>query len=230
MIPFLLTATRIAQLGAALLSLPLARRRPDHRPVAIALWVWTLANTVSALLYARVVEPAIVGDPCSGPGLAGWPRAAAHLTDLAFLTWPAGIAALAVAVFGRRRWPLLLPALAGLAVTGYLAAAYPAVRCAGRQRVLLGAELAALAAGWGLFVRWALTRWREEGFTPARVVALLVLVLEALTVAAGPWRRSIFADWDLARAVLLALYLFIIIVQGGALWFSHSFSSPPRSR
>ena len=87
----------------------------------------------------------------------------------------------------------------------------------------------ALVIGWGLGLAWLFGHGADEKVTAARACAFLVLLAESALLVVGPWSRSIFADWDLARGGYLALYLLIIAVQGVALWRSTSASSSPRS-
>jgi hypothetical protein len=211
-------ATTVLQAFAALFALALAHRRADHRPVALFLTLMTLANALRWALHVFIILPAQAIDP--GAPLHGLLRAAAHLDHALFLLWPAGIAALMIAVFlGRRPWPI--GAIWVLAVAA-IVASYPEGR-AWHPRGYLAAELGALLVSTGVFLQWLA---RREGLTPPRLSALFIAGIDFATLL-GPYRSNLFATWDLAQAMYAVLYAILIAVQGGALWMSLKPSRSP---
>ena len=93
---------RLAPLLASVGAVMLARRRREYAPVAVFLcWV----------LLSHVVRPLIriyIGaGPAGGVPYAGLPRAAFHVEQALFVSWPIGITALAIHVLAKRRaWPI----------------------------------------------------------------------------------------------------------------------------
>src|SRR5689334_3379564 len=85
---------------AAVLGVVLAVRRAEHRPVALFLVAMVAIDL--GRLYLRGAFHLDVPGP-----YVGAQRVAFHAEEAGFLTWPAGLAALALNVFGgqRRPWP-----------------------------------------------------------------------------------------------------------------------------
>src|SRR5262249_11533254 len=133
---------------AGLLAPAVARRRPEYRPVAFFLAGTAIADVIYGQLVFLVLEPATTAmrdlglDPDITP-LDGWARVVANIATAIFLSWYAGLAALALAVFARRRpWHVaVLWAVTSIA----LAVGYPATRGEFRRHVYLAADLIALA-------------------------------------------------------------------------------------
>ena len=120
----LLWATRVALLGAAASAVPLARRRADHWPVALFLAWLVLGETIRSVLIQRFY----LARSLEAPPHVGAARIAFHVHQATELAWSAGLAAMAVLVFSRRRWPLALIALVWASTVAYLVTGYPAVR------------------------------------------------------------------------------------------------------
>ncbi len=211
--------TTVLQALAAALAVVLARRRVDHRPVAIFLIGMTLANAARWALRTFVILPAQALAP--GAPLHGLSRAAGHFDQALFFAWPAGIVALTIAVFSRRRpWPVAIPwalMVAALVLT------YPEIRGTATRPFYLAAELAALLVAIGLIVQWA---WRREAMTCPRLSTLFIVGIDCGTLL-GPYRTNPFATWDLAQAMYAVLYVVLIVIQGGVAWGSWK---PSRSR
>jgi hypothetical protein len=211
-------ATTVLQAFAALFALALARRRADHRPVALFLAGMTLASALRWALRTFMILSAQALDP--GAPLHGLARAAAHMDHALFLLWPAGIAALMLAVYlGRRPWPIaVIWVLAVVAIV----ASYPEGR-AWHSQGYLAAELGALLVSTGVFLQWVA---RREGMTPPRLSALFIAGIDFATLL-GPYRSNLFVTWNLAQAMYAVLYAVLIAVQGGALWMSLKPSRSP---
>lgn len=196
---------------SAVLAILLARRRAEHRPVALFL------GAMVAIDLARLARRAIfpLGDlPHPHAGLA---RLAFHVDEAGFIAWPFGLAALAIVVFGGRPRPWFVLA-AYVATLAGLVALYPSayVRAEGLQRVYLAAFLASFA----LYVA-TLARWGGLRAKPSSEHAVL-LILGALDLARLlAFRGSIFEHWAAyALPVNVVSFGLISAVQGGFLWTS----------
>jgi len=213
----LLLVTRLLQGCAAALAVMIARRRADHRPLAIFLVGVALANLIRAAIATWVLTPDRLR---ADVPLTGALRVAGHLEHALFLSWPAGLAALVLVLYARRSpWPGILAWAGAVAV---LVVSYPAVRGHALQRFYLAAHLLALAAcvaSIGGFVR------RGDRGGVAHVCALLCVLAEGGTLLVGPWRSTIFNAWDLAQVAYATLYGVLIALQGGTLWTNTSSSS-----
>ncbi|WP_437767111.1 hypothetical protein WMF27_20895 [Sorangium sp. So ce281] len=187
-----------------------ARHRPEHRPIAWLLGYGLATDAVREIIGARVLRPARV--ELAGAPFTGWVRVAFHLESALFVGWMAGVAALAVWIFGRRRpWGVLIAWAVAVAV---LAIGYPALRGALLAKVYTACELAALCVSVGFLLRWYFGR---EPAQSHHFVGGLIVVAE-LTMLAGPYRVGIFGAWDLARSILFALYLALTPTQGVLAW------------
>lgn len=200
-----LWALRLA-LGAALMAaILLARRRVEYRPTA-ALLAWAgLAHVVRPLLHIVVLVPARAAGRLPYVGLE---RAAFHVEQAVFVSWPLAITALAVWTFWRRRpWPV---ALAWLAVAAALAASYPAVRGPLLASVYLGVTLAALAVSIGAATTW----WRSKApAEPPEIAALLFIVCE-IGATLGPYAAGpIDKVWPIAQGLYFGLYAILFALE-----------------
>lgn len=194
-----------------------ARHRPEHRAVAWFLSANLAADVARQAIALYVLAPARAR--LAGAPFTGLPRAAFHVEEAGFLLWPAGVAALSIVVFLRRRaWPVVI--VYGLAVLA-LAATYPVTRGPTLRRAYLGLELAALAVALGCFVMWV---WRKEAATLTRATVLLLAVVE-LIIVAGPYASGLFASWGIAQAVYATLYVVLVLLHGVGSWGSSKPSS-----
>jgi hypothetical protein len=212
----------VAALGAVLLAL----RRADYRPVARFLAAVATADLARMTAQRWLIVPtweaqrAAGIDPAIVP-LSGLARVGGHVEHAGFLVWPAGVAALMLAVLGRRRaWPALVAY--GIAVA-VLILAYPAIRGDLLRRYYLACELGALATALVSATAW--WRRREAPALPA-AAALLIAALD-LAVLFGPYRVGLWTAWPFAQAVYVVLYLVLVTIQGGALWDSYRTSRRP---
>lgn len=210
---------------AAALAAWIGRRRPDYRAVAGFLCGTTIVDVLRLALQAWVIGPAraqmvVAGiNPAEAP-FTGWVRFASDVDSVLFLTWPAGLAALCLWVYGKRRpWPIVVMfALAAAA----LVIGYPTLRYDALRRFYLGAELVALAVGVFLFLRWV----RSEPPLLAHVATSFILVIDLGTLVFGPWRWGLFGAWNLAQIMYAALYAALIVLQLGSLWTPLPRSAP----
>lgn len=172
----------------AVLSLAIARKRSDHRPIAAFLLASALADLSLAIFLA-------VGAPTALPAapLTGVARFVGHVRQALYLVWPFGFAAMFVAVFsGRRPWAIGAAYLVTLTV---LVLGYPTIGGETLRQTYFGIELAALALAAGALIPWI---WRRTSPTVTHVVAILLLSGEAGLVL-GPWHHDIFLGWDAGR-------------------------------
>lgn len=195
---------------ATVLAWIVARHRPEHRPVAWLLGYGLAASAARRAIRIGVLEPARA--ELAGAPFSGWVRAVFHLDSALFLGWMAGVAALAVWVFGRRRpWGVLIAWAVAVAV---FAIGYPTFRGALLAKAYTACELAALCVSVGYLLRWYFGR---EPAQSHHFISGLIVIAE-LTMLAGPFRVGIFGAWDLARSILFALYLALTPTQGVLAW------------
>src|SRR5689334_14902241 len=83
-----------------------AKRRPDHRPIAALLTFGIVSDIAREALRMFVFVPA--HERFGAEPFTGWPRVAGHVEEALFLGWVAGVASVAVWVFLKRRpWAVL---------------------------------------------------------------------------------------------------------------------------
>lgn len=185
----ILWAAVVLALAAALVSaVLLARRDRAHWPVAAALGlglvidltvghkeVWGIARALADVPRPSIHAPVL------------W-----HLSQALVTAWPAGLAAMALAVFVRPRWApvALVPWALGMAT---LLASGPHTP-EGVQRIQLAHEVVALGMG-------AVAVWRGHGrrWSWSHIAALSLLGVELVVVALGPFRTSVYERWIVAR-------------------------------
>jgi hypothetical protein len=205
------------EITATVIAVAVAWKRPEHRPVAAFLAGTVLIDVVRLALQTWIIRPgraeiAAAGLDPTVVAFTGWVRAASDLDCILFLAWPAGLAALSLWVYLKRRpWPVA--GVYALAST-VLLIGYSTIRYAALQQVYLATELAALTVGIGALGRWI---GREAPRLP-QVVTSCILVTEIAQLAVGPWRYSVFGAWSLAHVMYSALYAVLIVLQIGALW------------
>ncbi len=219
----ILLADRLLLPLAAILAVLLARRRADHRPVAVALCIQSGASLVRLLLHRALLGPA---------PFTGWPRVAFHLSQSLTSAGNAAFAWCCLAVLCSRRSTAERPARAGW-IAGWVStfsrrdvvhvwigfsvvciARYPELRGAALVPVYLAAELAALLV-WALASVHAARADGLRGLvgTPARVVVTLLGAI-SLGALAGPWTAGLYdAAYSPQQASLLVLYTAIVLVH-----------------
>jgi hypothetical protein len=217
MITSLLIAMWVAHTVTAVLVVVLARRRVEHRPVALFV-VWTLAADLvraAVMVWGWAPARAALGPV---PPLSGWPRVAHHLDQVLLLTWPAGLAALGVVVFLPHVWRSVLRyiALAYAAIVAVLVFTYPANRpmLARTYMILYLAGIVAVVAG---AVSWTSRRTRPR---PEHATTLILGLLDA-ALFAGPFAPPApqpFERWNLAQFISLLTWSALALLHGGFLW------------
>jgi hypothetical protein len=217
----LLALAWAAQCAAAVTGVLLARRRPAHRPAAVALVLLASAVALRWGLVYGVLLPARAAMPDrAAPFSDPLALAAVYLDGAAVLATVAVVPglALAVATTRPRRAVAVVAALWAVASI-VLAALYPlpVVRGEGLRRVYLAAELAGVAVAVGALARRA-RRPESPGSPEAIAVALLVADVGALLAPLSPWREGVFvARYDVTQIIVLVVFLVLAFYQG-ILW------------
>jgi hypothetical protein len=211
-------AVDLLRLTAAFLAVVVARRRPEHRPVALFLVVIVLA----ALARPAIEATGIVPSTPSPVPLAGLPRVAAHALQALYLLWPFGVLALVRRAFTGKG--------VGLIATGYtlslagLIAGYPMIRGALLARTYTALELASLLVSIGFVTQW----WQRRLIpTLSQVAAGLILTVELMTLL-GPYRAALFSGWERALAIYMVMYGALVVFHGGIVLWSFRSTSEPR--
>jgi hypothetical protein len=192
-----------------------ALRNRAHLPIAVFLSVAVAVNVVRWALGTYIIWPA---NPLAGP-LTGGARVAGHVEQALFIAWPAGIGALGLWIFLRRRpWPV---AIVWMMAVLALVVSYPGFRGAAVQSAYLAAELAGLAVSLGALLTWA-WRYRTPQLHHTATGLLIGIDLGSLVAA---WRGSVFlGTWPLAQGMYAVLYATLMALHGGGLWISRSSS------
>jgi hypothetical protein len=213
------TATVGLMMVVAALAARYAVDRPRHRPF-VALLAVTIFSTLVRQGIATLNEPAYAA--AHGAPLEGIARLRFHVGQLLFLSWPLGLALVAVLVFleppQRRRIAALCAALWPLSAL-CLALTYPTVRQALLGRVYLTAELLSLAAVLAAGVAW--WRRREEPSLVEGSVGVLFCVALVGTLRWSPFRQG----WDWQATSYICGYAALTFLHMGELWLPRSSNS-----
>lgn len=198
---------------ATILAWIVARRRSDHRSIAILLTFGIASDLVQRAILHLVLPPPLLDNP----PLTEWTRVAGHAESALFIAWPFGIAAQALWVFSRRR-PRIV-ALAYIITVVALIMGYPATRGRALQRIYLGAELSCLFVALAALFPWLarLSRLQDRVTLTSSCTGLLVTGHFAAVVS-GPYRVGLFGAWSIAQASYLAIYSAINLMHGVWLW------------
>lgn len=211
--------------AAAVVAVCIGFRTREHRPLAFFLGFTAIADGSACTVQDLFLKPARLA---LGPGVpyGSDVRVAFHASQALFLSWPAGLAALALVARGRRPWVVFAVWAIILAV---LIATYPDVRGAALQRWYFAVELGALvvglryAAGW---LRRVASRDKPTLSSAEILAGLCTLILVAVDmtgVAVGAWRGDIFTDWHLSQVSYSVEYAVLIVLQiGGTTWGTKS--------
>jgi hypothetical protein len=212
---WLVPALYVALVIATALAWALARRKPEHRPIAY-LWTVGLASEValSALRPVLVQVRATLGDAT----WTGWPRVAAHIDQALFMAWPAALAATALVVFlGRKPWPVMA---CYAIIVAAVVALHPKARDGSLPRVYAAVQMTGLLVAVGSAAMWYLRSRQTRGrATTAQAVLMFILAVEVPSIA-GAWRIGIFANWHLSQIAYLIMVVLQILLQGVFLWRS----------
>jgi hypothetical protein len=202
-----LVLATVAKVLAAVTAVLVARRREEHRPIAWFLTLVAVTDLPEIVLVVLGVATRLPDAPFTGLARLGL-----HVRQALYLTWPFGFMATCIAVFLRRNpWPLGI--LYGIAVAAF-ALSYPEIRGADMAKAYLAIEIGCLLVGFGVLVQWA---WRRRSPSLTHITAIILLFGEA-AVLFGPWRRDVFATWDMARIMYLVIYMSLALLQGGYAW------------
>ncbi len=209
---------RVLACVVALLAWRIARRRPQHHPLAVYLAAVAVADILRWAAAATYGDPAYrygLGLLFQAPGpYTGATRAAFHASQALLLVGPLGLAMAAVRTLAGRR----VDHLAGASVLLWVAlvATYPATRGALlTDRIYPAVEWAALAV-----IAWATVVWarapRWPGFPEVLTWLYGATALSALLV--GPYSTgSAIASWWTGWGSLLTCQLASVAIH--AAWF-----------
>lgn len=191
----------------ALLALAVARRFPDHRPLAVALWSLVGAT---GILYVLTL---VLRGPVPYTGLL---RAAFGIDVTLRVLWRWSIAACLWATLGSRRGGWACLGIGGAIALGFVAA-YPALR----QGPLLGtayplAHLAAVIACMAAVGSRLLIPWRLP--IGAEIPALALALGAFAQLGATYWELDPVRFWPAGRVVSVLTYATISLVLGWQAW------------
>ena len=205
----LLVAVVVAELLALAAALRGARR---WRAPLVLLLAFALASDV-----VIVLGRALLLDGAARP-FVGLPRAWYALETALVVAWPCALAGVAwvllsdeADVWRERAICGAIGAWLGLSVG--LAGAYPYGR-RWAAAVLLALELAAVVVGWAAYARgWRARVSSERPRDVAEIAILLLVATETAVATIGPFARSPFADWHLARVAYLLGFAAVALIH-----------------
>ena len=210
-----MTIAGIALLAtAAALAWIIARLRPEHRPIALALTVGLAADVVRAILV-RYFPPNLNPD---SPLRTGAALAAAYVDRALFIVWPFALAAAAVRVLAR--WPAWPFAIGYVVAASVLIAGYPSLRHETLRKTYLALDLLVLVPATGALAAWWIRGWRSAraGEPPradysGRAVAMLVAGQIGIVIS-GPYRIGLFGEaWELAIVGYVLIIGAVVLLQ-----------------
>lgn len=202
----------VLSLTATVLAWPVAKRRPDHIPIATLLTFGLLADLARRLLREFILVPAYA--PSLGTPTTGWLRIARIVEQALFLGWPAGLAAATLWIHLRRP-PWLVAVGYVVGVLGIAVFGYPAIHGDLLHKAYLGFQLACLAVAVGAIFHWAVFK-KDQARTAHWIVGLMVGT-EIVGLVAGAWRFGIFTNWTLAQLSYCILYAMLTLINGAVL-------------
>ena len=175
-----------------------------------------MAVFLSAVALANLVLVGflLTGSPVAVPTIpfTGMARVTFHIRQAFYLVWSFGLMALYTAVFtGHKVNNALYAYVIGLLV---LIVGYPTISGPILQQAYYAMELLSLLVATGMLIQWL---WRRESPSVTQATAIMLLFCE-VAVVIGPWQSNVFAGWDVARWMYLAIYCVLISIQGVALW------------
>jgi hypothetical protein len=197
----------VARVAAFITAVLFARRERTFTPVAWLLGGSLLADGVALTLTLLFLAPAraIGAVPYTGSA-----RAAFHVTQALFVGWSAGITALAIHSFAKRRpWAV---ALVYLVVVAAIAAAYPELRRERLQSAYLAMTMVSIAVSSGAIAVW----WRSKPTTPpgpAQITAALFVLFE-FGALIGPYAAGLIdVNWPIANGLHMGLDVGLAILM-----------------
>ena len=195
-------------LSVIVLAWMLARKRPEHRAVAVLLSVGFAADIVHPALDAMAAPPQ--ADPVNQ--WLAW--IAGVLGNGLALLWPAALVGAALIVFaGRKPWAAIAGWACALALLVLL---HPAREVHARAFSLVQALAVACAVGIG--VSW----YRRKGDRPMTSAhfALAMILSTELVGLLGAWRVGPFEHWPISQVLYLLLFAMLLVSQWRYLWRS----------
>jgi hypothetical protein len=212
---WLVPALYVVSAIATALAWVLARRKPEHRPIAYLLSAGLASDLGQLALRPFLLHwIATLGDAT----WTGWPRVAAHANQALFMLWPATLAATSLVVFlGRKPWVVVV--CYGV-VVAEIVEWHPKASDGSLPRVYAMVQTAALLVAVGSAAMWYLSSRETRGrATTAQAVLMFILSVEVPSLA-GAWRIGIFANWHLVQIAALIMFILLIMLQGVFLWRS----------
>jgi len=191
----------------------LARRTPDHHPVA-----WLLSWGLASDLGQSALRAWLAGyrDP-SGRVLAdAAPRAALALAQAFHVSWPLALAATVAGAFsGLPRGRIRLAfALALGCLTAALSLRYDAQPVGSPDALYAVTEAACSGACALLAGSWAVRAWKLGARPRTTDAVLLALIVLECALLAGPYASpDLIAHWTLAAPARWGAYLAAIVLQ-----------------
>jgi hypothetical protein len=203
----------VMSLVATILAWPVARLRPEHAPIAYLLTFGFASDLARRGIHRFIFIPAYA--TLKGAPATGWIRLAVGVEQTLFLGWFAGVAAVAMVVFLKRRpWPVAIGYVAsvlGIAVFGY-----PALRGDLLRQAYFGFDLLCLMAAVGCLLHWI--AFYKETPRPCHLIVMLIIGAELAGLIGGAWRFGIFTTWKLEQVSYTMLYSVVAVINGGVLW------------
>lgn len=211
----MIIAIFVVSTAAAALAWVVARRRLEHRPIAMLLSAGLAFNAALLALNVAVLAPMRERFGMAAPW-TGCARAAGHLADALELAWPASVVATALVVFaGRKPWPAFL---GWAALVAAMVATHPTAADGSLGRVLTAAALFSAIVSAGLFVAWY--RRPRKPTTSAHYALAMIVAIELASLVAA-WRVGPFEHWDLSQVVYMVLFVALVALQGRLVWTTY---------
>jgi hypothetical protein len=194
-----------------------ARRLPEHRPIAMLLTLGLASDVVRRQLRIAIIAPGYAR--AAGAALTGGARVAFHVSEALYFAWLAALIAASLRLFILPRRPLWPVAATWSATVVALVLTYPTTRGALLQRVYLGGQGVTVALSWGFVLAWFRSRERAP-VTFAQSCLVLLLMTELMQLFIGPWIEDAYTTWPVAQLFYTTIFGFLVLLQGGVLWTS----------
>jgi hypothetical protein len=195
-------------LAVIVLAWMVARRRPEHRAVAVLLSVGFAADIV------RPMFDGIAAPPDAAPSLQRLAWIAGVVAHALALLWPAALVGAAIVVFsGKKPWA----AVAGWACA---LAALVIVHPAREDQARAFALVQLLAVAWAAVLGVGWYRRRGDGSMSSAHFALAMILSTELVSLLGAWRVGPFEHWPISQVLYILLFVMLIVSQWRYLWSS----------
>lgn len=204
----------------ALLAWMLARKRSDHKPIALLMSAAIFGDVTQWVLDAMVITP-LRKDLGLATVWPGWAGVAGHAVDAVWLMWPASVVGASLVVFARRQaWGALFGWVTSIAL---LFAMRPYAGDGSQGRFLSAVQVTADLISLGLAVRWL--KQKKDPATPAQAVLAVIVANEMVSLLAAWWVGP-FDRWGIMQASALIILCVISMLQGRFLWATKLSLSP----